>query len=192
MEKETTRLVSKDGRRGVVDFRDDEAGMAHLTLDSGTQVWVPAGLLEHRDDHYFLPVDLAQTTAISAPISDEKQTVLVVPLAQEELKVDWRKTETGRVRVKKEVFSHEEIVDEPTFKEEVHVVRVPVNKVLESPVAARHEDGTLIIPIMEEVLVVEKRLMLKEEVRVSKRRREERNPLQVTLRNEEASVERLK
>lgn len=192
MKHDTTRLVSKDGRSGVVDLQENETGMLRLIMDSGIQVWAPAGLLEHRDDHYFLPVALEQVTTTSAPISDEKQTVLVVPLAQEELIVDRRKTETGRVRIKKEVFSHEETVDEPTFIEEVNVVRVPVNKMIDSPVAPRHEDGYLIIPLMEEVLVVEKRLMLKEELRISKRRREVRNPVQVTLRNEEASVERIK
>jgi stress response protein YsnF len=44
---------------------------------------------------------------------------------------------------------------------------------------------------MEEVLVVEKRLMLKEEVRVTKSRHEVRDPKEVTLRSEEAVIERL-
>jgi uncharacterized protein (TIGR02271 family) len=191
MKNDPARLETQDGRRGVVDLQENEAGMVRLQMDSGIQVWAPSGLLEYREDRYFLPVDLEQITASSAPISDERQTVLVIPLAQEELKIERRKTETGRVRIQKEVHSREETVDEPTYVEEVNVVRVPVNKVLESPVAPRHENGTLIIPLMEEVLVVEKRLMLKEELRVSKRRREIRNPVQVTLRSEEASVEKV-
>lgn len=192
MKNDPARLVTKDGRRGIVDLEENESGLVRLQMDSGIQVWAPAGLIEFRENQYYLPVDLAQITASSAPLAKESQTVLVIPLAEEALAVDRRKTEIGRVRVKKEVHSREEIVDEPTFTEEVNVVRVPINKVIESPLAPRHENGTLIIPLMEEVLVVEKRLMLKEELRVTKRRREVRNPVHVTLLNEEASVDRVK
>ena len=43
---------------------------------------------------------------------------------------------------------------------------------------------------MEEVLVVEKRLMLKEEIRLTMQKGEFREPQTVTLRSEEVSIER--
>jgi len=49
----------------------------------------------------------------------------------------------------------------------------------------------MIVPLLEEVLVVEKRLMLREEVRISKRRNETHRPQTVTLRKEDVNVERL-
>jgi uncharacterized protein (TIGR02271 family) len=49
----------------------------------------------------------------------------------------------------------------------------------------------MIVPIMEEVLVIEKRLVLKEELYIRKRRVETHRPQQVRLRSEEARVERL-
>ena len=49
----------------------------------------------------------------------------------------------------------------------------------------------MIVPIMEEVLVIEKRLILKEELHIHKRRVETHQPQQVTLRREEVRVERL-
>ena len=55
----------------------------------------------------------------------------------------------------------------------------------------RSEEDTLVIPLLEEVLVVEKRLLLKEEVRITKRRMETHRPQRVTLRREEAVVERV-
>ena len=48
----------------------------------------------------------------------------------------------------------------------------------------------MIVPLLEEVLVVEKRLMLKEELRITKRRVEDYQSQKVTLRSEEAVVER--
>jgi len=49
----------------------------------------------------------------------------------------------------------------------------------------------MIVPILEEVVVVEKRLMLKEELHISKQRIETHKPQRVTLRSEEVNVERI-
>ncbi len=55
----------------------------------------------------------------------------------------------------------------------------------------RQEGDTLIVPLLEEVLVVQKQLLLKEEVHISKKRTEQHHPEQVTLRSEQVSVERI-
>jgi uncharacterized protein (TIGR02271 family) len=82
-------------------------------------------------------------------------------------------------------------VDEPLAREEVTVERVPVDRFVSDPPPTRQEGDALVIPIVEEVLVVEKRLRLKEELWVRKRTLEERSPRTVTLRREEAVIERL-
>jgi stress response protein YsnF len=46
------------------------------------------------------------------------------------------------------------------------------------------------VPVLEEVLVVEKRLVVREELRITRRRTEERKPHRVKLLSEEVSVER--
>ena len=99
--------------------------------------------------------------------------------------------ETGRVRIRKIVHEREEIVDPPLVRDEVDIERVPINRVVEGPISVRSEEDTLIIPVLEEVLVIEKRLLLKEEVRITKRRVETHTPQRVTLRREEAAVERI-
>jgi uncharacterized protein (TIGR02271 family) len=68
---------------------------------------------------------------------------------------------------------------------------VPVNRPVDRPVPARYEGDTLIVPVFEETLVVEKRLVLKEELRITKRRAERHRPRRTTLRHEEVSVERI-
>ncbi|MDQ6785851.1 MAG: DUF2382 domain-containing protein, partial [Acidobacteriota bacterium] len=45
------------------------------------------------------------------------------------------------------------------------------------------------VPVLEEVVVTEKRLFLREEIRLVKRREEVSNVQQITLRREEISVE---
>ena len=67
---------------------------------------------------------------------------------------------------------------------------VPVNRVVDGPVVPRQEGDTLILSVLEEVLVVERRLVLKEEVRVVRTRVTEPATQRVTLRREEIVVER--
>ena len=104
----------------------------------------------------------------------------VVPVLVEELEVQKRVVETGTVRITKQVHEREALVDEPLWREEVEVTHVPIQRVVDAPLPVREEHGTLIVPILEEVLVVEKRLMLKEEIHIRRHRVETRQPQQVT------------
>ena len=115
----------------------------------------------------------------------------VIPVVEEILDVRQRRVETGRVRITKTVHEREEEVTAPRVREEVTIERVTLNRMVDAPVSMRQEGDTFIIPLLEEVVVVEKRLMVKEELRITKRRIEERASQQVTLRREEVVVERL-
>ncbi len=58
----------------------------------------------------------------------------------------------------------------PLFREDCDVQRVEVKRIIDKPVEIRQDGDTLIIPLMEEVLVVERRLMLREELHIKRRR----------------------
>ncbi len=116
---------------------------------------------------------------------------MVVPVIEEELEIRKRKVGTGGVRVTKKVYETEELVDQPLLAEEVDIERVPINRLVENSVPIRYEGDTMIVSLLEEVLVVENRLMLKEELRITKRQSETHQPQRVILRHEEAIVERL-
>jgi stress response protein YsnF len=62
--------------------------------------------------------------------------------------------------------------------------------VLDGDVKIRQEGDTLIVPLAEEVLVVEKRVFVREEVRITRRREQVREPQQVPVRREDVVVER--
>jgi len=55
----------------------------------------------------------------------------------------------------------------------------------------REEGNTLVIPVLEETLVLEKKLLLREEIRITRTRREQRRREHVPLRRECAVIERL-
>ena len=105
--------------------------------------------------------------------------------------MDKRTRATGKVRVTKTVREHTAVIDEPLAADVVTVERVAMDRFVEGPIPDRYDGDTLVISIVEEVAVVEKRLRLKEELRITKRRVQTRRPQVVTLRSEEATVERV-
>jgi uncharacterized protein (TIGR02271 family) len=121
-------------------------------------------------------------------ISADK-TPRVIPVIQEKLVVDKRIIETGVTRIRKEIHEREETVDLPFTKDEVQVERVLVDQFVEELPKVRHVGETLIVPVMEEVLVVEKRLLLKEELHITKVAKTHHDPRKVNLRREEVRIE---
>jgi uncharacterized protein (TIGR02271 family) len=120
--------------------------------------------------------------------TEVQDTVL---LAEEELEVRRRTAERGRVRVSKSVHESEALVQDVILREEVEVERIAVDRVVQQAPEIRYEADVLVIPIVEEVAVVHKQLVLKEELHVRKRLRQTPYEERVTLRSEEAAVERI-
>ncbi|CAN5171000.1 hypothetical protein BH11PSE11_BH11PSE11_18590 [soil metagenome] len=124
-------------------------------------------------------------------MKDERQMIL--PIHQEELKLGVKVEETGRgVRIIKSVKELPVEIDELLWHEDIEVERIAVDRSLpagETP-AARQEGDTLIVPVLEEVLVVEKRLRLKEEIHITRKKREQRQTQTVLVKSEEVAIER--
>jgi uncharacterized protein (TIGR02271 family) len=112
---------------------------------------------------------------------------LRVPMAEEQLRVEKRPTQ-GVVEVRKRVEEVEEVVREALGYDVVEVERVPVNRRLDGPIGQRMDGEWLVVPVMEEVLVVEKRLVLKEEVRIRTRRETRDAELREHVRRERLDV----
>jgi uncharacterized protein (TIGR02271 family) len=120
-----------------------------------------------------------------------KDTSTIIPIIEEELLVEKRVVESGGVKVSKQVHVHEEVIDEPLRQEQVTIEHRAVNQRVEAAPSIRREGTTLIIPLVEEILVVEKQLFLKEEIHITMQQTEVQQPQKVKLRREEAIVERL-
>ena len=115
----------------------------------------------------------------------------VIPVFEEELSVAKRVVETSRVQVSRVTHQHQQLVDELLQLEKVEVERVPVDRPIEAMPSIRQEGDVTIVPVVEEILKVERRLVLKEEVHIRRIRQTERHQESVTLRRQEALVSRL-
>jgi uncharacterized protein (TIGR02271 family) len=113
-----------------------------------------------------------------------------VPVIAEELQAGVRAVKTGAVRVTKTVQEHEEVLEQPLLAEHVEVRRVVKNQVVDGPLPTRTTGDTIIVPVVREMLKVEKQFVLTEELHITKRAVEELHEQKVTLRSEEAKVQR--
>lgn len=112
-------------------------------------------------------------------------------LAEERLEVNKREIERGRVVVRTRVEERNEVVEIALRQEEGTVERVPRGVPIDAVPAVQEVDGVLIIPVVAEEVVVTTRLILKEEVRITRRARTEVVREPVSLRSERVEIERL-
>jgi stress response protein YsnF len=123
-------------------------------------------------------------------MSGSKPATMAVPVVEEALVVRKQDVETGRLRVSLSTETVEDVVRETLRGRRAVVDRVPVGREVHEPPQVREEDGVLVIPVVEEILVVEKRLLLKEELRVRYLETEEMMEVPVERRVQTATVER--
>ena len=114
----------------------------------------------------------------------------VIPIVEEQLHVGKQTIETGKVRLIKSVGEYHETLNEPLAIRTFDVERVAFNQPVDAPPQVRHEGAITIYPVVEEQLVLTKRLVLKEEIRVTQRDTERRDTQVVTLRREHIEIER--
>ena len=121
--------------------------------------------------------------------TDPDPSTLTLPLYAETLVVARRKTHST-VRVATVTHEREQLVDEALTHERVEVEHVPIGRTVEAVPPIREEGDTTILPVVEEVVVVERRLVLKEEIRIRCLRSTERHQEAVRLRTQDAVITR--
>ena len=136
------------------------------------------------------PEDRVQETGPVVEKTQDPEQILV-PLHAEEVSVGKRRVVTGQVKVATVTRQHEQLVEELLEHDHVEIERIAIGKEVDTVPPVREDGDILIIPIIEEVVVVERRLLLKEEVRVRRIRQTQRYQERVVVRKQEAVITRL-
>ncbi len=119
-------------------------------------------------------------------VADEDE--MRVQRSEEELRVGTREHEAGNVNVRKRVRTEREQVRVPRKREEVHVERVSVDgreRASEDEIG----DDEIRVPVIEEEIVVEKRPVVKEELRIRKDVVEDEEIVEEDVRKEEVEID---
>jgi uncharacterized protein (TIGR02271 family) len=115
---------------------------------------------------------------------------IAVPLRAEELVISRRRLEGEAVRVATLTREREQQIDEELRHDRVEITRVPIGRRVESAPPVREEGDVTIMPVLEEIVVVERRLILKEEIHIRQLRTTERHRETVVLREQDAVITR--
>jgi uncharacterized protein (TIGR02271 family) len=114
-----------------------------------------------------------------------------IPLLEEQATVTKQDVTTGRVRVSTHVENIDEVAHADLLSDNVEITRTVIGKRVVGPVPQVRTEGDLtIVPIFEEVMVVEKQLLLKEELHIRKRREMDSVEVPVTLKRQWADIDR--
>lgn len=174
-------VKTKSGRTGRV-FRASrflDRGDTKVRLDDGSEFTVPPGTLRVQPDGSFFLEDDAPSLEITlGPTADEhSESKPAEPIAAAEP----AGTAAAPARRPADAGPGSVNIDEPLFSEDVSVERVPVNRIVDAPPETRQEGEITIIPVIEEVITIEKRLLLREEVRIRRSRTEVHKPRTVVV-----------
>jgi uncharacterized protein (TIGR02271 family) len=117
---------------------------------------------------------------------------LRVQRSEEEARAGVREREAGKVSVKKGVRTEREAVRVPKRREEVSIERVPVEgeaRELSGATEADIGEDEVVVQVFEEEVVVTKRVVLKEEIRLRKTVAWDEETVEVDLRKEEVEID---
>ena len=116
---------------------------------------------------------------------------LSIPVIEERLTVNKVVKTTSSLHVRKSVEEVTTPVEATLTSESYTIERIPKNEFIEkAPDPMRNEGDRIIVPVVEERLVVEKRLVLVEEIHMIKKQELRDYRDEVALRREVVEVER--
>lgn len=116
---------------------------------------------------------------------------VVVPVVQEQVHVDALPVVTGGVRVTKHVETENQLIEQQLRTSHADVKRVKTNRVVDGPQPTQRLGNTLIIPVVSEVIYVEKRWVVTEEIHITQREEVETVQQTVPVNYETVRIERL-
>lgn len=121
----------------------------------------------------------------------KKSAFLKIPVIEEQLRIDKKVVQTGTVSISKEIREEDVEIETPVIRELVDIEHVPINQYVEKSPEIRHEGDTMVIPVLREEVVVTKRWLLVEEIRVTKSKAQAPDSQVVKVRKEEVIFNRI-
>jgi stress response protein YsnF len=115
---------------------------------------------------------------------------LTIPIVEEEATILKRSVETERVSVRTSSEEEQVLVRDEVRREHVEITRIPKDEEVAEAPAIRTEGDVTIVPVLEERLVVEKRLFLVEELHLRRSVEHQAVELPTTLRRTRVEIER--
>jgi stress response protein YsnF len=111
-----------------------------------------------------------------------------IPVIQEVVNAEVQQHVTGIVRLEKRVRQHEQAINQELISETIAIEHISINRYINEPAVMRQEGDVTIFPVMEEIVITKKQLVLREEIRITRSRTSLQYHEVVPLRAEEVRV----
>lgn len=121
---------------------------------------------------------------------DAGENEAVIPIVSEELHARTVPIQTGGVRVIKRRSTHDETIEQELRKGGAEVKRVKTHRLVDGPQPVRREGNVTVVPVVSEVLKIERQFVLTEEIYITQTEESETFRQTVSLHHEEARIER--
>ncbi len=177
-----SRTLVRDAAGTALKLVAEDAAEVRLRCPDGTLLSVPQTLLSRQNDGSLrLPFSV---------LADRKGMTLRLPVLGDTLQVGKRQVNTEGVRINKTVQSHNEDIELTLASERIEIERVAIEREVpwDGPPTMREEGDAVVIPVLEERLVLRKQLVLKEELRIRRIRSEQLVTHSETLRREKITI----
>jgi stress response protein YsnF len=172
---------------------DDNTLILLKLLDSTSELFVWPRIRRDKSTSQvpYNPLGSPEGHVMSLETEAASVSASLLPL-EEQIAVVRQRIERDTVRVSTVTNTTEKHVAEEILHERVEVEHIAIGRPIDTVPPVREEGEVTIIPIVEEVLVIEKRLILKEEVHIRRIRVPDVHREVVTLRTQDVVVERTK
>jgi uncharacterized protein (TIGR02271 family) len=190
-----TAVVGTDGPLGRV-VRIESDTLEIVLEPTGHQLFVPDNLIRRvkSDGSVELSVSNGELQRLAKGGATQRRAARggeteTLELKEERLVPRTELEEAGRVRFHKAVEEIPRRLEVDAYVEEITVEHVPIGRIVKEQEPAREEHGVYVVPIYEEQLVVVKRLVLKEEVRIHRQSTTEKRLFEDTVRHERLVID---
>jgi stress response protein YsnF len=163
-------------------------------------------MMERRDDftqsgfiifHYhpgiilLPPGTMSETKGQDEHATIDRSNTANIPIVEETIQIKRELIEKGSTRFTKKVDGETVEIPLTSRTQQYSIERIPVNRYVEvAPPGIRHEGKTMIISIIEEEAVIQKRLKIVEELHITLTEVETRTKTEVNLRKERIIIEK--
>jgi stress response protein YsnF len=175
-------LVDARGVVGQIGATDDGDSLRVRGPD-GPWFVVPHELLEEAEGSLRLRCTFAELAA-----GIVSGAAVVIPLAEESVRIARRLVDTGGVRVHVRVTEVPFVAEETVREQRLDVERVPDDRLVDAPLAPWDEGDVTCIPVQEEELVVVRRIRVREVVRIRRVETTAPRRIETTLQKEVVEI----
>lgn len=186
-----TSIRDASGEAGWIDGPLVQGQPVTVRLDSGLRLSLAPDLVERGPDGGLVARVAFSDVAEGAAPGERAFDGETFQEIQERLSISRVLHEVDRARISVRTGTTQETITEPAWREAVEVRRVPVNEVVDHVEEVRHDGNETVVPVYEEIVVVERRLVLRERLHLTLHREETNVPQQVVLRHQFVEVERV-